>query len=148
MDLTLSFSQFALHLLLEDIASAPNFVPFDSKEAMATVTVQREASFVLPKREEDWNTSARYLLEKSEIASERKDSLHVTQKEVPAKEIVVAQDRDALQLPVHQDVLLLFGPRQPYTLTSEWPVPSPQAPNELIVKIQAIGLNPFDWKSA
>ncbi|KGO43667.1 Alcohol dehydrogenase superfamily, zinc-type [Penicillium expansum] len=50
-------------------------------------------------------------------------------------------------LPRSQIALVLQGLRQPYTITPAHPVPLLSYPDELMIKIQAIGLNPIDWKS-
>ncbi|KAF2765583.1 GroES-like protein [Teratosphaeria nubilosa] len=50
-------------------------------------------------------------------------------------------------LPQYQQALVLHGLRQPYTWTSTHPVPEALRPDELVVKIEAVGLNPIDWKS-
>ena len=50
-------------------------------------------------------------------------------------------------LPDKQNALLLHAIRQPYQSTTENPVPEIQHDWELLVKIEAIGLNPIDWKA-
>ncbi|KAL1841137.1 hypothetical protein VTJ49DRAFT_7362 [Mycothermus thermophilus] len=59
------------------------------------------------------------------------------------------QQRPLQQIPApdKQTVLLLHGARQPYELTEDYPVPALQNDSEALVKTQAIGLNPIDWKS-
>ncbi|EAQ90411.1 hypothetical protein CHGG_02346 [Chaetomium globosum CBS 148.51] len=49
--------------------------------------------------------------------------------------------------PETQTVLLLHGARQPYQLTENHPVPSFKDDREILVRTQAIGLNPMDWKA-
>lgn len=49
-------------------------------------------------------------------------------------------------LPETQSALLVHGPRQRYTLSSI-PLPNFQSEDEVLVRIEAIGLNPVDWKS-
>ncbi|KAI9172802.1 flavin-binding monooxygenase [Paramyrothecium foliicola] len=46
-----------------------------------------------------------------------------------------------------QTVLLLHGPRQPYQIAKEHPIPSLQNDFEVLVRVKAIGLNPIDWKA-
>lgn len=46
-----------------------------------------------------------------------------------------------------QTVLLLHGPRQPYQVTSRYPVPEQTQDREVLVKVDTIGLNPIDWKA-
>ena len=41
--------------------------------------------------------------------------------------------------------LILSGEKQPFTLVSDWPTPKP-GPKEVLVKLEAIALNPADWK--
>ncbi|KAH9826919.1 GroES-like protein [Teratosphaeria destructans] len=50
-------------------------------------------------------------------------------------------------LPQYQQALILHGLRQPYKWTNVHPVPAALRPDELVVKIKAVGLNPIDWKS-
>jgi NADPH:quinone reductase-like Zn-dependent oxidoreductase len=46
-----------------------------------------------------------------------------------------------------QRALILRGPKQRYELVDDWPFPQLQRPNDVLVRIEAIGLNPIDWKS-
>ena len=46
-----------------------------------------------------------------------------------------------------QDVLLLHGPKQRYAHTRKHPIPSTKNEREMLVAVQAIGLNPIDWKA-
>ncbi|GAA5849016.1 hypothetical protein JCM3766R1_005427 [Sporobolomyces carnicolor] len=48
-------------------------------------------------------------------------------------------------LPTTQSCLLVHGPRQKYQLSSI-PVPEIHSDDEVLVRIEAIGLNPVDWK--
>ncbi|KAI4949278.1 hypothetical protein J4E91_005016 [Alternaria rosae] len=50
-------------------------------------------------------------------------------------------------LPTVQSALKLHAIRQPYEVSDEHPLPSIQHDSELLVKVQAIGLNPIDWKA-
>lgn len=45
-----------------------------------------------------------------------------------------------------QDVLLLHGPRQKYSLEKAQDVPELKHDNEILIQVLAIGLNPVDWK--
>ncbi|KAK4554152.1 hypothetical protein LTR86_008679 [Recurvomyces mirabilis] len=47
-----------------------------------------------------------------------------------------------------QDILLLHGPRQKYSLERSKDIPELQGDNEILVQVLAIGLNPVDWKGA
>ncbi|KAI9736597.1 MAG: hypothetical protein M1834_000800 [Cirrosporium novae-zelandiae] len=47
-----------------------------------------------------------------------------------------------------QNVLLLHGPKQRYSLTTGYQIPDVQSDDEMLVKVHIIGLNPIDWKSA
>ncbi|KAK4187653.1 hypothetical protein QBC35DRAFT_229592 [Podospora australis] len=49
--------------------------------------------------------------------------------------------------PETQTVLLLQAAKQPYELADNYPVPQPQDAHEVLVRTQAIGLNPIDWKA-
>lgn len=46
-----------------------------------------------------------------------------------------------------QRALILRGLKQRYELVDDWPFPQLQRPNDVLVRIEAIGLNPIDWKS-
>ncbi|PWY87396.1 oxidoreductase [Aspergillus heteromorphus CBS 117.55] len=45
-----------------------------------------------------------------------------------------------------QSALLLHGVGEQYTLVTDHAIPAISKPEEILVKIQAIGLNPVDWK--
>ncbi|OJD36028.1 alkanesulfonate monooxygenase [Diplodia corticola] len=45
-----------------------------------------------------------------------------------------------------QDVLLLHGPRQKYSLEKAKDIPSLKSDDEILIQVLAIGLNPVDWK--
>ena len=47
-----------------------------------------------------------------------------------------------------QDILLLHGPRQKYSLERAKDIPELQRDDEILVQVLAIGLNPVDWKGA
>ncbi|KAK5165848.1 uncharacterized protein LTR77_008771 [Saxophila tyrrhenica] len=47
-----------------------------------------------------------------------------------------------------QDVLLLHGPRQKYSLEKAKDIPELRGDDEVLVQVLAIGLNPVDWKGA
>lgn len=47
-----------------------------------------------------------------------------------------------------QDILLLHGPRQKYQLERSMELPELKHPDEILVQVLAIGLNPVDWKGA
>ena len=47
-----------------------------------------------------------------------------------------------------QDVLLLHGPRQKYSLEKARDIPELRGDDEVLVQVLAIGLNPVDWKGA
>src|ERR1700732_1862360 len=46
-----------------------------------------------------------------------------------------------------QRALILRCPKQPYELVDDWPLPQIERPNEVLTRIEAIGLNPIDWKT-
>lgn len=50
-------------------------------------------------------------------------------------------------VPETQSVLLLYGPKQPYEVVENYPVPKLKNEAEVLVKTSAIGLNPIDWKA-
>ncbi|CAN9181868.1 unnamed protein product [Alternaria alternata] len=51
------------------------------------------------------------------------------------------------KLPVVQSALKLHAIRQPYDVATDHPLPTIQQDSELLVKVQAVGLNPIDWKA-
>lgn len=51
-------------------------------------------------------------------------------------------------IPAQQNVLLLHGKGQRYTLEEGYTIPEIKNDWELLIRIQYIGLNPIDWKSA
>lgn len=52
-----------------------------------------------------------------------------------------------IAVPESQAVLLLKGPRQPYELVENYPIPELHGGSEVLVRTRAIGLNPIDWKA-
>ncbi|OAA53356.1 Alcohol dehydrogenase superfamily, zinc-type [Cordyceps fumosorosea ARSEF 2679] len=46
-----------------------------------------------------------------------------------------------------QSALLLKAPREKYTLVNDFPIPTLQDAEEILVQTEVIGLNPIDWKS-
>lgn len=53
----------------------------------------------------------------------------------------------SITVPETQTILLLYGPRQPYKLVDNYPVPELQSEAEVLVLNHTIGLNPIDWKA-
>lgn len=53
------------------------------------------------------------------------------------------------QLPPHQRALILQapGPTQSYEVVEQWPLPLLEQTNEVLIRVEAVGLNPVDWKS-
>lgn len=45
-----------------------------------------------------------------------------------------------------QTILLLHGKGQSYSLTHDYSVPVPKE-DEILIRVDAIGLNPIDWKA-
>lgn len=58
-----------------------------------------------------------------------------------------AEVAEVLVVPDTQRVLLLHAAKQPYELTHGYPVPEVEGDHEVLVKSEAIGLNPIDWKA-
>ncbi|KAK1775436.1 chaperonin 10-like protein [Copromyces sp. CBS 386.78] len=54
---------------------------------------------------------------------------------------------EPLPTPEKQTVLLLHAAKQPYQLTDNYPVPQLEGEHDMLVRTQAIGLNPIDWKA-
>lgn len=53
----------------------------------------------------------------------------------------------SVAVPETQSILLLYAPKQPYTVVDNYPVPKLKNEDEVLVKTCAIGLNPIDWKA-
>lgn len=67
---------------------------------------------------------------------------------IPIKQEKTHED-DFLRLGApQQDLLLLHGPRQKYTLAKAQDIPTLQDDREILIQVLAIGLNPVDWKGA
>lgn len=60
----------------------------------------------------------------------------------------VFQRRESILQPPHQQhALLLHAVRQSYDLATSHATPGIKLENELLIKVEAIGLNPIDWKA-
>lgn len=59
----------------------------------------------------------------------------------------VSPDVEEVGLGKHQEVLLLHAPKQRYIITKDYEIPALKDGKEMLVKVQAIGLNPIDWKA-
>ncbi|KAK0672142.1 chaperonin 10-like protein [Cercophora samala] len=77
------------------------------------------------------------------LSSPKLDSLNITE----AEKAPVPPEEPLTPPPETQTVLLLHAARQPYELTDDYPVPQLQDEHEVLVRTQAIGLNPIDWKA-
>lgn len=53
----------------------------------------------------------------------------------------------AKSLPESQSALLLHAIRQPYGISTDHELPEVQHDHELLIKVNAAGLNPIDWKA-
>lgn len=73
--------------------------------------------------------------------------IQLDQKLVAETDVATSKQQHAYKLPRQQQALLLHGIRERFALEDNHLVPDTRAPDELIVKVQAIGLNPVDWKS-
>lgn len=80
--------------------------------------------------------------ERAEVQIRAKEALSQAQRDRPLKSALGKDRRPALQ-----QSLILHGIRQPYTLTDQHPRPQTREPDELVVRVLMIGLNPVDWKS-
>lgn len=56
-------------------------------------------------------------------------------------------DASDATLPERQETLLLHAIRKPYELSADSELPDLKHDHELLVKVNAVGLNPIDWKS-
>jgi hypothetical protein len=52
-----------------------------------------------------------------------------------------------IAVPKHQSVLHLHAVRQPYSITECHEIPEIESDSELLVQVEAVGLNPIDWKA-
>ncbi|KAL3419899.1 alcohol dehydrogenase GroES-like domain-containing protein [Phlyctema vagabunda] len=79
------------------------------------------------------------------------ENLDKTEEEgiVPSREIRCSADESSVNLEVlqQQSVLLLHGVKQRYVYTTNQDIPKLQNENEMLVRVEAIGLNPIDWKA-
>jgi hypothetical protein len=57
------------------------------------------------------------------------------------------RDEEEFGQPDNQSALLLHAIRKPYTVIKDYKTPTIQHDFELLVKVQAAGLNPIDWKA-
>ncbi|XP_014558476.1 hypothetical protein COCVIDRAFT_94621 [Bipolaris victoriae FI3] len=57
------------------------------------------------------------------------------------------QKTSVSQPPSEQHALLLHAARQPYDLSTSHATPTIKLGNELLIRVEAIGLNPIDWKA-
>lgn len=71
----------------------------------------------------------------------------VTTPDTPAAASAAAMTSSTITVPETQTILLLYGPRQPYKLVDDYPVPQLQNETEVLVLNHTIGLNPIDWKA-
>lgn len=55
--------------------------------------------------------------------------------------------REPDDVPELQTVLLLYQPKTRYALTPKHPVPELRHNDEVLIKIEYVGLNPIDWKA-
>jgi hypothetical protein len=57
-------------------------------------------------------------------------------------------DVDCLaRFPLTQKALVLYGFGQQYVLKSQYAVPVVRSSDEMLIKVESIGLNPIDWKA-
>lgn len=75
------------------------------------------------------------------------------EEELPSKrrktngvEITPAADITVFDV-AHQEVLLLHAPKQRYAHIKQQPIPTLDHDHEMLVAVEAIGLNPIDWKA-
>jgi len=51
------------------------------------------------------------------------------------------------RFPLTQKALVLYGLKQQYVLDSQYAVPMVRSPEEILIQVECIGLNPIDWKA-
>jgi hypothetical protein len=57
------------------------------------------------------------------------------------------QREQAVVIPVDQSALLLHATKQPYSVKECYEIPALKNDSELLVSVEAVGLNPIDWKA-
>ncbi|KIW03435.1 uncharacterized protein PV09_05205 [Verruconis gallopava] len=94
------------------------------------------------------------ILEHDRTIKKRKDSKNNSENEdtdfMEQKEPLMFQHDHLPQgyaIPKQQERLLLHGKRQRYELDHTYQIPEPNPGDEVLVKVQYIGLNPIDWKA-
>ncbi|KAF2845153.1 GroES-like protein [Plenodomus tracheiphilus IPT5] len=70
-----------------------------------------------------------------------------TKRRKTGRQLEFQRTSEALSIPNVQKALLLYGIRQPYSTSVDTQVPIVQHDHELLVKVNAAGLNPIDWKA-
>lgn len=128
----------SLHVLLSSAHSAIISKDTDSHTKMPSFL--RRLSFPKPRKSPSSPTTN----EKPAIADQVVDH-HQQQQAQP--QALTDEEPLPLSTPKTQRALLLHAARQPYQLTEEYAVPELQGEHEVLVKTQAIGLNPIDWKA-
>ncbi|KAI9711596.1 MAG: hypothetical protein M1812_007118 [Candelaria pacifica] len=74
------------------------------------------------------------------------DGSHEKEREPEFKRQVVTAD-DLHKIGSKQEILLLHGSKQKYTLTNDYEIPVVESKREMLIRVSVIGLNPIDWKA-
>lgn len=59
---------------------------------------------------------------------------------------IIGAGIEEITIPNHQSALLLHAVKEKFALVHDHHIPVLRAPDELLIKIHSIGLNPIDWK--
>jgi hypothetical protein len=81
---------------------------------------------------------------RSATKPERRDSLSSKRRKT---ENLFQRSGEVIVIPKSQSALILHAIRQPYSVTEDHEVPALRTDTELLVKVEAVGLNPIDWKA-
>lgn len=103
---------------------------YDDEEGVLTRTV-------------DWDT-ATPINSVDEVDVDHDFGSAIAKRGIKRKSLQIAPE---YELPKQQSMLLLRELRQPFIVADDHRLPEIRRPQELLVRVQAIGLNPIDWKS-
>jgi hypothetical protein len=81
---------------------------------------------------------------RSATKPDRRDSLSPKRRKT---DNVFQRNDEEILVPTIQSALLLHAIRQPYSVTEGQEVPTLRTESELLVRVEAVGLNPIDWKA-
>lgn len=91
--------------------------------------------------------SSRKLRARSASTSQSSTSPRVKRRKTQSQEGSFQRSTKDKALPEVQSALLLHAIRQPYGVSTEHELPEVLHEHELLIKVNAAGLNPIDWKA-